>query len=387
MSSVAYHLISHLYGVSNRFEFRDRALLTGFEAKLELETIMGVPHNLITLLQRGLVIQDSHVIDHRNTIEACILPKGGKGGFGSMLRALGAQIEKTTNRDACRDLSGRRLRDINEEKKLKKWVANKAKREKEQEERKKAKLEKLAQTPKHEFRDPKYDKLRSELTEKLYDSVDQGMKASSSKAEQPSGSSTKRKINSSTVTKAKKKKMDYWLKMEGVSSSDESSHGSENEDSNDNGSNAATNEQTNDIDSTSQPSTGPEDRVDVENEESQVVTSQVVEASLARDDVNEEPVTSEVSKVESEEKNGDSLKIPEENGSTKIVEFTPIVMGDYSTVEKLKLLGLDQLKFELQLRGMKCGGNLEQRAARLDSVRGLSTEQIPANLLAKKSKS
>jgi len=62
---------------------------------------------------------------------------GGKGGFGSMLRyttiisllfnyndyhyfcffrAIGAQIEKTTNREACRDLSGRRLRDINEEK-------------------------------------------------------------------------------------------------------------------------------------------------------------------------------------------------------------------------------------------------------------------------------
>lgn len=40
---------------------------------------------------------------------------GGKGGFGSMLRAIGAQIEKTTNREACRDLSGRRLRDINEE--------------------------------------------------------------------------------------------------------------------------------------------------------------------------------------------------------------------------------------------------------------------------------
>lgn len=42
---------------------------------------------------------------------------GGKGGFGSMLRAIGAQIEKTTNREACRDLSGRRMRDVNDEKK------------------------------------------------------------------------------------------------------------------------------------------------------------------------------------------------------------------------------------------------------------------------------
>ena len=38
-------------------------------------------------------------------------------GFGSMLRAIGAQIDKTTNRDACRDLSGRRMRDVNNEKK------------------------------------------------------------------------------------------------------------------------------------------------------------------------------------------------------------------------------------------------------------------------------
>ncbi len=34
-----------------------------------------------------------------------------------MLRSIGAQIEKTTNREACRDLSGRRMRDVNNEKK------------------------------------------------------------------------------------------------------------------------------------------------------------------------------------------------------------------------------------------------------------------------------
>jgi len=39
-------------------------------------------------------------------------------GFGSMLRSIGAQIEKTTNREACRDLSGRRMRDINNEKRF-----------------------------------------------------------------------------------------------------------------------------------------------------------------------------------------------------------------------------------------------------------------------------
>lgn len=53
---------------------------------------------------------------NNGNVYVCPTVKGGKGGFGSMLRAIGAQIEKTTNREACRDLSGRRLRDINEEK-------------------------------------------------------------------------------------------------------------------------------------------------------------------------------------------------------------------------------------------------------------------------------
>lgn len=102
---------------------------------------------------------------------------GGKGGFGSMLRAIGAQIEKTTNREACRDLSGRRLRDINEEKRLKAWIEKQAKREKEAVERKKKKLEKLCAEPKHEFRDQRYDKERSELTERVGDAVEEGFKA------------------------------------------------------------------------------------------------------------------------------------------------------------------------------------------------------------------
>lgn len=39
-------------------------------------------------------------------LSPCSLP-GGKGGFGSLLRASG-RVAKTTNFDACRDLSGRR---------------------------------------------------------------------------------------------------------------------------------------------------------------------------------------------------------------------------------------------------------------------------------------
>lgn len=52
--------------------------------------------------------------------------RGGKGGFGSLLRgaATKAGQKKTSNFDACRDMSGRRLRHVNAEKKLEEWKAD-----------------------------------------------------------------------------------------------------------------------------------------------------------------------------------------------------------------------------------------------------------------------
>ena len=54
-----------------------------------------------------------------------------------------------------------------------------------------------------------------------------------------------------------------------------------------------------------------------------------------------------------------------------------------SSVEQLEVLGLDVLKEELMRRGVKCGGTLTERAARLFSVRGLAPDQIEPALLAK----
>ena len=38
-------------------------------------------------------------------------------GFGSLIRAMGKSTQKSQNTEACRDLSGRRMRDISTEKK------------------------------------------------------------------------------------------------------------------------------------------------------------------------------------------------------------------------------------------------------------------------------
>jgi hypothetical protein len=47
---------------------------------------------------------------------------GGKGGFGSLLRASG-RVAKVTDQGACRDLSGRRLKHVEQEKAAAEWVA------------------------------------------------------------------------------------------------------------------------------------------------------------------------------------------------------------------------------------------------------------------------
>jgi len=110
---------------------------------------------------------------------------GGKGGFGSLLRSIGAQIEKTTNHEAMRDLSGRRQRDVNNEERLKKYVAGAAEREREAREKKEEKLEKLRRLAdgenqdKRGFSDPFYDKVRSETEEKVHDAIEAALATTS----------------------------------------------------------------------------------------------------------------------------------------------------------------------------------------------------------------
>ncbi|KAF8802520.1 hypothetical protein BYT27DRAFT_7173013 [Phlegmacium glaucopus] len=70
---------------------------------------------------------------------------GGKGGFGSQLRAAGGRMssQKTNNNDSCRDLTGRRLSTIKEAKKLSEYIQHEPDRLAAKAEAQKAKLEAL----------------------------------------------------------------------------------------------------------------------------------------------------------------------------------------------------------------------------------------------------
>jgi len=143
---------------------------------------VSIEPDLFYFTQNGRTLRDDG--EPRCPIEMIPRVFGGKGGFGSMLRAIGAQIEKTTNRDACRDLSGRRLRDINEEQRLKRWFAKQGEREEERQELRKQKLDRMRKIcegpplPKTEDRD--YNQQRADMAEAVFEAVDKGFEASTS---------------------------------------------------------------------------------------------------------------------------------------------------------------------------------------------------------------
>ena len=68
----------------------------------------------------GKIIEndDEAVFDLKNPlfIDVNLRLKGGKGGYGSLLRAQGNKMSsrKSTNFESCRDLEGRRLRTVHQ---------------------------------------------------------------------------------------------------------------------------------------------------------------------------------------------------------------------------------------------------------------------------------
>lgn len=92
----------------------DRLGLDLDQHNLYLSTLQG-PLDLSKTLLEDLVDENGSLVSLR--LSARLL--GGKGGFGSQLRAAGGRMssQKTSNNDSCRDLNGRRLSTVKEAKK------------------------------------------------------------------------------------------------------------------------------------------------------------------------------------------------------------------------------------------------------------------------------
>ncbi|XP_024299738.1 replication stress response regulator SDE2 [Oncorhynchus tshawytscha] len=317
---------------------------------------------------------------------------GGKGGFGSMLRALGAQIEKTTNREACRDLSGRRLRDVNHEKEMAEWLKKQADREAEKEQRRLDRLQRKLAEPKHHFTDPEYEKQCHDLSERLEDSVLKGMQASSSglvKVDE----APKRKKPPPNKGQGKSKKKCFWTGVGGLDDLDSSEDDDDASDSGNSPSTSASGSGVPDCPvtgATSAHTSASQSRAE------QTATPEAPRASSNSISGPSSPESPAEVQTQSQAEaaafatsgSGEQEVVPTEETFPKTdnCEDGPLDLQAVHSDKELETLGLDRLKAELIARGMKCGGTLSERATRLFSTVGLSAEDIDPALLAKPSK-
>uniref|UniRef100_A0A8B9DDR0 Replication stress response regulator SDE2 n=1 Tax=Anser cygnoides TaxID=8845 RepID=A0A8B9DDR0_ANSCY len=329
---------------------------------------------------------------------------GGKGGFGSMLRALGAQIEKTTNREACRDLSGRRLRDVNHEKAMAEWVKQQAEREAEKEQRRLERLQRKLAEPKHYFINPDYQQQCHEMAERLEDSVLKGIA-----------------INTCTAC--------CRLGLEGLDDTDSSDSDDSENDSphasdgscpsgsgygeNAGSSNKCSNSPVDPAEHSPVTEKAPEQpevsgsdlqremhkggQTEIPADENSKVTEPQKEEAQENNEVTQgvkEEVQENVSsKVQEVDQSQSTVSMKQYR--TRCVSFLQLLLLDhffsvepidllaFNSAAEMEVLGLDKLKMELMALGLKCGGTLQERAARLFSVRGLTRDQINPSLFAK----
>ncbi|OQV24094.1 hypothetical protein BV898_02047 [Hypsibius exemplaris] len=140
---------------------------------------------LFYVISNGRLVGDDCALeaDREYTVQCRVL--GGKGGFGSLLRSFGSQISKNRNQDACRDLSGRRLRNVKAEKRVKEYVEKQAEKDKEKKKKKEEKIQKLKTTlqskPKHNFNDAEYEAERKRIPDKVFSAVEEGIRVLASK--------------------------------------------------------------------------------------------------------------------------------------------------------------------------------------------------------------
>lgn len=167
-------------------------------------------NDYILLSKNGIKIQSNSIIQNGQEIQICPTVLGGKGGFGSLLRAFGKQMQQSTNREACRDLTGRRIRHVKNEEKLKEFMQNqeeiaREKEEKKQEkiEKKKQKLENMEQSH-HLFVDPKYDQQKEKIANDLEEAIGKATaeKKKTTKSTEDTNETTNKADSSNAETKS-----------------------------------------------------------------------------------------------------------------------------------------------------------------------------------------
>ncbi|CAL9774822.1 unnamed protein product [Musa acuminata subsp. burmannicoides] len=412
--------------------------LSGETLRRDLVARTRIPLRFLRLVSGSRVISDETVISASTdglfpSVSLLLRLPGGKGGFGSLLRgaATKAGQKKTNNFDACRDMSGRRLRHVNAEKKLEEWKAEAEERrlEKLAEDflKKKAKEVKKNSTAAVE----KYLEKYREDAEKCMEEVEESVRQSFSLYKE-----SKRKIL--PLSEPSSKRLKIWLGKKKMEDSDSDTDDSEHEDEDDDSDNVdeksvvlddgnCLNQSKVDEDGSASGSFSGADsdgessgggsaksNIDELNGDG-ILSSPAVEQVSGSGDSNsgsdeidagkagapeevkdvvvsaveEAPKASEY-KLEVESQPESAQKVPELVNKETVIESTNVSspeellnFDNYDSAAELEVLGMERLKSLLQKHGLKCGGTLQERASRLFLLKTTPLEKLPKKVLAK----
>jgi hypothetical protein len=118
---------------------------------------------------------------------------GGKGGFGSQLRAQGNKMsskKRAGNYESCRTLNGQRIRVQKQTKLIEEYLAKEPERLSKREQEIREKMQKYLEAPdkKVMFSDPEYLKLCRKLIDSTEDAVRSGLRAQNEESDEESSS-------------------------------------------------------------------------------------------------------------------------------------------------------------------------------------------------------
>merc|ERR1711937_522350 len=264
---------------------------------------------------------------------------GGKGGFGSLLRAIGSQI-RTTDKGSCRNLDGQRMRTLDDAKKLEEARKRKADKDAElahaREIKKKKQMEEVVQNAaghhggKHFYEDEAFVKSKKKTTDDTKVAVTLAAQKLAKEAE------AKRKAEE----EARRKREE-----EGESSS------------------SSCDEMEDEFMPIKTPvNTGPTKAVQAGGTTRGAKTethNNVMWSHLIGKNVDE-------------------------NKEIEIVKYEDIDLDELESIDSLMQMDGGRLMQLLMLRGLKTTGTIPERADRLWQVRGLDPAQYPSELVVRR---
>ncbi|CAD5230966.1 unnamed protein product [Bursaphelenchus xylophilus] len=321
---------------------RGRSTFIGGQERV-VEALKLLPSTDFFLVSRGKIVSIEQ-IGREDPVSIHYRCLGGKGGFGSLLKSF--RIHRSSNQLMMRNLEGRRVHDVKEEQRLKKWVERKAEREREKKRKREEKYQRLKNGgPKHQFVDNDYLRQRDMVLDQTEDSIEAGLQniekpeQTVEKSEEDSDSSEDEAFLKGFVSVASKKRK--------IAPSNEKE--------------------------------AKKTKLEKENQpgSSGFKMPKFLKKKEDKQEKNEEKIVEEVKdKVEEKKVEDEKPKEPE--------NYDPVDLNAYESAEDLEKLGLGHLKHALEERGLKCGGTLPERAQRLFSVKGLDPQDYPKKIKALK---